>query len=78
MKLLNCASIERLVEQNDSITVFAGKGRLKRPVFSVSKLVELHNKPTGGKDGKGRDDLNSESIGEDTSRDRELENDLDA
>ena len=44
MTLLNCAAIEQLLEQSDSITVIAGKGRSKRPVFSVNKLVALHNK----------------------------------
>ena len=54
MTLLNCTAIERLLEQSDSITVIAGKGRSKRPVFSVNKLVEVKEdggdkpKETGG------------------------------
>jgi len=53
----------------------------RRPRFTIAKYapvpVRLYNQAEVI-DGKGRDDLNSESIGEDTPRNTGLENDLDA
>ena len=51
LTLLNCAAIEKLLEQNGNITIIAGHGRKKHPVFIVNKLqhseVEVKQEPEG-------------------------------
>ena len=81
-RTLGSRQLDEMLGQDDRIVIVVGK--YPRYVLTGYKVdnapVVLHDKSETEVpgNGKGRDDLNSESIGEDTSRNTGLEDDLDA